>query len=154
MAVYFGDTSGVGRRYVAETGSGWVQALLDPAAGNVAIIARITAAELIAAITRRERGGSITPADATTARAEFRAHLADEYQVVEVDEAVVDRAMVLAETHGLRGYDAVQLAAADLVNAQYLAAGLAPVTMLSADSELNAAALAEGLLVDDPSSHP
>ena len=115
MAVYFADTSALARRYVAETGSAWIQGLLDPVAGNVIVIARITAAELIAAVTRRERGGSITPADAVTARAEFRTHLGSEYQVVEVDEPVVDRAMALAESHAMRGYDAVQLAAASMV---------------------------------------
>jgi hypothetical protein len=34
------------------------------------------------------------------------------------------------------------------------AAGLPPVTFISADQELNAAATAEGLAVDDPTTHP
>lgn len=124
MPVYFSDTSALAKRYVAETGTGWIRGLLDPATGNVVILARITAVELIAAISRRERANSLSPADAATARADFRGDLADECQIVEVDEAVVNRAMLLAETHGLRGYDAVQLAAAMSVNAIYLAAGL------------------------------
>jgi uncharacterized protein len=154
VAVCFVDTSALARRYVAEVGSAWVQGLLDPVAGNVIIIARITAVELIAALTRRERGGSMAPADAAAARAEFRTHFGAEYQVVEVDETVVGSAMLLAETYGLRGYDAVQLAAAGIVNSRFRAAGLPPVTLVSADGELNIAAAAESLLVDDPGAHP
>jgi uncharacterized protein len=61
--------------------------------------------------------------------------------------------MGLAETHALRAYDAVQLAAAVEVNAQCAALGVA-LTLISADAALNAAAMAEGLTVDDPNSHP
>jgi uncharacterized protein len=49
----------------------------------------------------------------------------------------------------LRGYDAVQLAAALEIHSQ------APsLTLISADTGPNAAAMAEGLLVDDPNRHP
>ncbi|HZO86749.1 MAG TPA: type II toxin-antitoxin system VapC family toxin [Chthonomonadaceae bacterium] len=92
--------------------------------------------------------------DANAARMAFRSHLATEYKVLEVSEALVDQAMTLAETHGLRGYDAVQLAAARSVQASYLAAGLPPITLLSADAELNVAATAEGLSVEDPNAYP
>lgn len=74
--------------------------------------------------------------------------------MVEVTESLADRAMLLAEAHALRGYDAVQLAAALTVDASYRAAGLPPITLLSADTELNVAATAEGLTVDNPNSHP
>lgn len=154
MAVYFADSSSLAKRYVSETGSVWLRTLLNPTTGNVTVLARITSVELIAAFTRRERGGSLTPADATIARADLRTHLAGEYQIVEVDELIIDRAMLLAETHGLRGYDAVQLAAALEVNASYLAAGHSAIILLASDSELNAAANVEGLSVEDPNVHP
>jgi predicted nucleic acid-binding protein len=66
---------------------------------------------------------------------------------------LLNRAMTLAETHSLRGYDAVQLAAYE-VNAFCTAHGLPPLTLVSADSELNTAATGEGLPVDDPNAHP
>ena len=53
-----------------------------------------------------------------------------------------------------RAYDAVQLAVALEVNRFHQAGGAAPVTLVSADQALNDAALAEGLAVDDPRSHP
>jgi hypothetical protein len=62
--------------------------------------------------------------------------------------------MLLAEKHGLRGYDAMQLAASLEVHVRYVAAGLPAVTCVSADTELNAAAIAEGLPIDDPNAHP
>lgn len=153
MAAYFVDSSALGKRYVAESGSTWLRRLLDPAFGGTVYIARTTSVEVIAAITRRERGGSLTAADAATARSQFRTDLANEYQVVELTESVANQAMLMAEKHGLRGYDAVQLAAALELNARRTTAGLAALTLVSADKELNAAAVTEGLIVDDPNMH-
>jgi uncharacterized protein len=60
VAAFFLDTSTVLKRYVQETGTAWVQALAAPSALNSLFVVRVTLAESIAAITRRERGGSIT----------------------------------------------------------------------------------------------
>ena len=62
--------------------------------------------------------------------------------------------MTLAEKHGLRGYDAVQLAAAQAINNLCIANDLHPLTFISADKELNTAAANEGLLVENPNNHP
>ncbi len=62
--------------------------------------------------------------------------------------------MLSARTHGLRAYDAVQLAAAHEASRIYQTAGLGPVTLVSADQELNAAATTSGLIVEDPNVHP
>jgi hypothetical protein len=61
--------------------------------------------------------------------------------------------MLLARTHGLRAYDAVQLAAAFEVHRDHQNAGIGTITLVSADRELNAAGLAEGLIVEGPSTH-
>lgn len=149
MAAFFLDTSTLVKRYVQETGTAWVQALALPTGGHSLFVARITLAETIAAITRRERGGHISPADAATALADFQHDFARQYFIVEVSAAVVAQAATLARGHALRGYDAVQLAAALEVHSQ------APtLTLISADADLNAAAHAEGLAVDDPNTHP
>ena len=149
MAAYFLDTSTVLKRYVQETGTAWVQALAAPSAGHSLFVVRITLAETVAAITRRERGGSITPQDAATAVADFQLDFARQYLVVEVSAGLVAQAATLARKHALRGYDAVQLAAALEIHATDPS-----LTLLSADAELNTAAMAEGFLVDDPNSHP
>lgn len=80
--------------------------------------------------------------------------LLNEYQIIEMTEQLVNRAMILAETYGLRGFDAVQLAGACEVQALCTESGIPSLSFLSADRVLNAAAIAEGLLVDDPNTHP
>ncbi len=85
---------------------------------------------------------------------QFRYDLAHQYIILEIPPALLTDAERLAEHHALRGYDAVQLAASIELHRARLADGLAPLTLVSADSDLNTAALAEGLLVDDPRSHP
>ena len=62
--------------------------------------------------------------------------------------------MALAATHALRGYDAVELSAALNLNVRRLTRGLPALTLVSSDAELNTAATAEGLMVEDPASHP
>jgi predicted nucleic acid-binding protein len=61
--------------------------------------------------------------------------------------------MKLASTHRLRAYDAVQLATALDLHKDWTADRLGTFAFVSADRNLNAAALAEGLTVDDPNSH-
>ena len=58
--------------------------------------------------------------------------------------------MRLANAHALRAYDAVQLAAVLELNSRYQASGLGGITLVSADRDLNTAATAEGMAVEDP----
>ena len=153
MADYFFDTSGLVKRHVTEAGSRWVRSLTQSGAAHVLYIARITAVEMVAAITRRQRGGSLSAAQAGAILGHFRRHLSGRYHVLEVNPALVSAAMDLSRKHGLRAYDAVQLAAALELNRNNQADGYGPVTLISADRELNAAAIAEGLAVEDPSLH-
>jgi uncharacterized protein len=149
VAAYFLDTSAVVKRYAQEIGTPWVQSITAPAAGHLLAVVRLTLAETVAAVTRKERGGLITPQAAVTALNDFDVDFAQQYAIVEVSSGLVDQAATLARKHGLRGYDAVQLAAALEVHFQ-----IPSLTLLSADADLNAAAAAEGLLVDDPNTHP
>jgi predicted nucleic acid-binding protein len=154
MGAYFCDASGIVKRYVPEVGSAWVQALADPAAGHELFLARITRVEVTAAITRRSRGGMLAGVSAPAILAQFRHDADHQYNIVEVAPALLAEAETLAETHGLRAYDAVQFAVAREVQVRRLALGLPGVILISADRELNAAATAEGLPVDDPNHHP
>jgi predicted nucleic acid-binding protein len=152
MAHYFLDSSGVVKRYVAETGSGWVQNLCAP--GNTIYISRITGAEVIAAISLRLRMGDLRPEDAQAVARCFKDDFGRTYRVIEVTADVVERAMNLAEARALRGYDAVQLATALELHHLRREMNLPPVTFVSADGDLNEAAEVEGLLTDDPAVHP
>ncbi len=153
MAAYFLDSSALVKRYVTETGTVWVTGLLDPAARNRLYIARITGAEVTAALSRRERGGHLSAADASAAIASFEHDYVNRLRPVEITAALIGDAMAAARTHGLRGYDAVQLAAALFANRRRVARRLAPLVFVTADKNLLAAAAAEGLTTDDPNNH-
>lgn len=154
MATFFLDSSAVIKRYLSENGTAWVIGIADPAATNDLFLAGITAVEVTSAIVRRSRGGSIPPAVATAALAQFQHDLANQYQTVALSDTLLASAVSLAETHSLRAYDAVQLAAALQLHAQRTLLTLPSMQLISADRELNAAAIAEGLAVDDPNNHP
>lgn len=153
MTAYFFDSSAIVKRYVSEAGTSWVIGIADPAAGGRIYIAAITGVEVIAAVTRRLKGKSLTATDAAAALSSFRTDFAKEYRVTAVGDSVIARAMAAAEAHALRGYDAVQLAAAVEANAQRLALGATPLILVSADKELLAAGAAEGLPTEDPNTH-
>ena len=105
MAIYFFDSSALAKRYVTETGSAWVQSVIDPAAGHEVYAARITLVELVSAITRRNRNGDLTPHDAAAALADVRADFASGYLSIEVTAALVGQAEALAEKHALDAED-------------------------------------------------
>lgn len=92
--------------------------------------------------------------DAATAINAFRGDFQSKYTVLSLTTQLMGAAMDIAELHRLRGYDAMQLAVAVDFEAEMTADGLGPLTLISADVELNQAAQAEGLLTDDPNQHP
>ncbi|MGC8643812.1 MAG: type II toxin-antitoxin system VapC family toxin [Isosphaeraceae bacterium] len=154
MAAFIFDASGIVKRYLNETGSGWIHSLADPAAAHEIFLTRVCKVEVIAAVTRRGRGGSLPTSAATALVAQFRHDAAHQYNILEITPALLTDAERLAEAHGLRAYDAVQLAATIELHHARSTAGLSRVTFISADQELNAAATAEALTVDDPTTHP
>lgn len=154
MPIYFIDSSALVKRYITETGSAWVLGLFDPTLDNEVFIAAVTSVEIIAAITRRSRGGSISIRDAAMTRNQFRSDLRKDYQIIEITESIINSGMALAETHCLWGYDAIQLAVGRAVNTFCIGSGLLPITFVSADNELNGAVTSEGLMVENPNNHP
>lgn len=153
MAAYFFDSSAIVKRYVNEAGTVWVQSITDPRAGNFIYIASVTSVEVVAAITRRKKAGSISPNDAALAISEFRSHLFNEYFEIEIRHLIVSSAMLMAESHALRGYDAIQLASGLEINSNLQSVGTQILTFISSDNDLNAAAEAEGLVIDNPNLH-
>jgi uncharacterized protein len=154
MAALVFDTSGIVKRYVLEKGSIWVKAQMTLAAGNRVYLARLGAVEVVSAVTRRQRAGTITAAESATILDQFRADMTAEYSVIEISPGLLSEAMLLAEKHALRANDAVHLAATLEVHRYRQAGGLSGLTLVSSDHELNLAAVAEGLSVEDPHLHP
>ncbi len=153
MSAYYFDSSALVKYYAQETGTNWVRGLIDTQPANEIFTALVTGAEIVAAIKRRERMNLITAADTAAALGAFKSQFRIRFKAFRTSDAVVDRAMDLAEKHKLRGYDAVQLASALLIEERMTAQGVGPLTLISADVDLNQAAQAEGLLTDDPNQH-
>jgi uncharacterized protein len=72
--------------------------------------------------------------------------------MIPMRQDIVDRAILLTQSHRLRGYDAVQLATALSVQQILQISGLS-LTFVASDQDLLHAAQAEGLASDDPLQH-
>lgn len=153
MAAYFLDSSALVKRYARETGTGWVLGLFRRTAGNAFYASRITKVEVTSALARKRRGLHVTPDAATRAFQRLRRDFGRRIYVVEITPALLQNAEALADKHHLRGYDAVQLAAALEADAERAKATLPPLILVTADTDLLAAGAAEGLTVDDPNNH-
>ena len=153
MATFFFDSSALVKRYAQETGTNWIFSLVRPSTQNRLYLARITGVELVAALTKRMRVGSLSANATTKAINQFEREFINRYLLVEVSPPIIKTAMTLAKNHTLRGYDAVQLASALQANADRIAVGGTALIFISADHHLNSAATAEGLNVDNPNNH-
>lgn len=105
MAVLFFDSSGLVKRYIAETGTAWVIGLLRPVAANNIFIANITGIEVASAIARRLKIGGISQATAKKALNRFKRDFAKRFIVADLTPQTVEQGILLAENYGLRGYD-------------------------------------------------
>jgi len=134
VIAYF-DTSAVVPLVVAEAGSARAATLWDGA--DRAMSVRLVYPEGRAALAQAQRLGRLTVRQLRAAVREFEARYL-ELDVVELDDVLARRAGHLAELHGLRGYDAVHLAAADRVRDPDL-------VVVAGDGVLLTAAAAEGI---------
>jgi hypothetical protein len=96
----------------------------------------------------------VVPGGSSAALKDLQYDFAQQYQVVEVSRSLLVNALALIHTHGLRAYDSLQLAAAVELHGLRTALSLPALTFVGADHELNVAASAGGLTVQDPNSHP
>lgn len=135
--IHFLDTSALVKRYVAEPGSSEVRRRFR--SGTVGA-ARIAYAELAAALARRRRERGLTAAAFESILERLDEDFA-QLVIVEIRPALVARVPSLVRTYPLRGYDAVQLAAALTLRAR------GAVELWAADGALLDAARSEGLRV-------
>lgn len=154
MTILFFDSSALVKRYLNEQGSVWVRSLTDVAANNTVFVAEITRVETAAAFAARQRApNGISQQERDRLFALLVMHEVHEYARIPMLATLIDRAMLLTQQYRLRGYDAVQLAAALATVEAVRLNGLADPIFVSADTDLLAAAHAEGLSVDNPNHH-
>ncbi len=153
MSAYFLDRSALVKAYRQEIGTQWVRQLLSAASANENHVAHICGAEVVAAVVRQQRTGNLPALEAQAAISAFKADFARCFRIVVTGGTVIKEAMRLIETHGLRGYDGVQLGSAMLIHHARKAASLPALVFVSADHKLNTTASVEGLRVEDPNLH-
>lgn len=134
------DASALVKRYVVEVGSEAVAQLLTEV--KVVGTAGISFVEVIAALAKAARLGGLPRSEAEMAQIAFRGDWPDLMRLP-VTQSLLDRAADLAWQLGLRGYDAVQLAAA--VSWQEVLE--TPITLATFDRQLWQAARQVGLSV-------
>ena len=150
MSTFFVDTSALGRRYLSEIGSAWVLGWIEPPFGNIAVIAELTTVEMLAVFARRQRDKMLTPTETASLTNDFLFHSDEEYLVVSIDRPIILTARDLVKKYPLRTLDAIQLACA----LDAVAMLNEPITFISGDNVLLAAAGAEGFSTDNPYAHP
>lgn len=154
MSNYYLDASALVKRYVDEVGSDWLRRLVDPAHDSALFISQMAIVEVMSAFARRMREGSLTWQAFATSRDAFWGDCYREYSVVPPSQSLVELACALLERHPLRAYDAMHLATAMNVQQFLDAQGYPLCTFVSADEQLNRAAVAERLESDNPTQHP
>ena len=137
MTAYF-DASALVKRYVTERWS--IETAELSSTAQAVATSLVSRAEVVAAFGKAVRVGVLAEAEARQAQRAFARDWPDLARVP-VTEALIARAGALAWDHGLRGYDAVQLASAltyhDAVGSEIL--------MATFDTPLWKAAQREGL---------
>jgi hypothetical protein len=153
MDNYFFDSSGLVKRYNSEIGTNWILQIYRPSSNNIIHIAQITLVEVIAALTRRAVNKS-SNSHYTKSVKRFERDINDRFSVFKINDLIISEAYQLAIKHNLRGYDAVQLAVALQAENELSQLGISPLIFVSADNELNTAAITEGLKVENPNNYP
>lgn len=137
----FADSSAVVKLYVPEDGAAEVRAVAEPVA-----ISQLARVEVPAALWRKHRIGELDAHDASVLVSAFEADYGaadDGFAVVAITAGVLDAAARHAARHGLRAYDAVQLASADACRA----ASPDMRTVAAFDRSLRSAAASEGFML-------
>lgn len=150
MAQHFLDSSALLKRYRREAGSQWMLDLSRRS--NRLVVARLAHVEVTSAIVRRGREPGTTSEQVGDALVTLDREIREIFEIIELEGAVISRAIDLAKAHALRAADAIQLASALLSRPE--SPESAEFYLVSADDELNASAAAEGLQVENPNLHP
>ncbi|TNC23219.1 type II toxin-antitoxin system VapC family toxin [Amycolatopsis alkalitolerans] len=136
----FADSSALVKIYADEPGHEHIREL--PAL----VISQIARVEVPAALWRKYRLGELTPKQVSLLEAEFEADFYGTFEepsrfaVIPLTDLVLEAAARLTRVHGLRGYDATQLACAQLA----ASADRDCRTFAAMDKALRAAAVGEG----------
>jgi hypothetical protein len=121
------------------------------------VVSALALAEISSTFARRNREGTLSINDRNALLHTFHTHVV-QYTLVEVNRAVLTAAgaLLLSAPNSIpmRSLDAIQLASAQSFAVTSAASGLGPLTFVSSDTRLLAAAEWAGFATDIPESHP
>jgi hypothetical protein len=145
VTIHFLDTSAWAKRYVKEPGTDWLRAW--HASDPVISVSSVGVVEVLSTLARRQTHGDLDP---TTFRRLYASALKDAtgFITIALGPDVLEIAIALPMTTPLRGADTIQLAS--LLHIARLADTDEEVVLVSADRELNGAAVDSGFAVIDP----
>lgn len=147
MGFYYLETSALVKLYVREPGSDNVLALAARSGGHQLAILSLAQVELRSAIRRRERNGDIPAVVATELLTAFHRHLESKFTSQQITDFLLDVSCRLIDHHGLRAFDAIQLAGYMVLR---VSAGADVPVFVCSDRDLLKAAEREGAPVLDP----
>ena len=132
-----------------ESGTERLLGLTASDAGHRFAILSLAQVEFRAAIRRRQRSGEIANNVADELIDIFRRHVEGKFVIQSFSDSLLDVALALVDSYGLRGYDSVQLAGYLVLRS---ISGAEEPTFVCADKVLLSAARNEGCPVLDPES--
>jgi predicted nucleic acid-binding protein len=107
MPAYYFDTSALAKRYVVEVGSSWVQAIVAQQSGQTIYTSVLTQPEIISALQRRLREGSVEAHRAQELAQQVVEHMTQSYTLAAITPPIITQACALLQRHPLRAYDAL-----------------------------------------------
>jgi uncharacterized protein len=153
MHLYYVDSSALAKHYLIEPGSRWITELITHTAPVRFVSTELAIVEVVCAITRAERERRISVLLRNNLTARSARETRSVVELISTSRQTLGHASQLALRHPLRAYDAIHLATALRILSETLMLGLPAPLFISADTNLLAAARAEGLAVENPNDH-
>jgi len=149
MAALFLDTSALAKLYIQEEGTDRMLEMTHPDTENQLIIISLARVELHAAVRRRMHSGDVSEKDTQGILEQFERHLENIFEVLPLNDRVLQAAVALLRRHRLRVYDAIQLAGAVVAKETLASEGF---SFVCADVTLLSSAEDERIAIINPSA--
>lgn len=153
MSSYYLDASALGKRFLSETGSKWVNGCFDSSAQHLLASSAVCGVEVASALARAHREKRISLLRRNMVLDQVREEMVSRIRSVRASESVLGLASEFAVTRNLRAYDAVHLATAVQLRSQLVSSGLPAPVFVSADARLLEAARAEQFETENPNDY-
>jgi predicted nucleic acid-binding protein len=150
---FYLDASALAKRYVPETGSAQVDAILDTIPPHRILVLNVGAGEVVSIFVRKRNAGRLSVADFRQAMASFDAEIigAADVTKVSVTNRLALTSFPLIVAHSINSSDAVMLKSA-LALARRLRRAGSDLVVVASDQRLLRAAQVEGLSTFNPES--